>query len=299
MTTGHERLLRRYRTHLVAELGRSRLTEETYLPLCERFCAWLECRGLEVETVSRRTCEEFIVDERGEGKETRTIAKEMSALRSFFRFLVLEGVRPDNPLEEMDAPRISRTLPRVLEEEEVEILLEAVDTTPPEGMRDRCLLEVLYSCGLRVSEACGLDLQDIFLSEGFVKVRGKGEKERLVPFGKEAGHWMRRYLSEARPVLAARRPGSREQAVFLNRWGRRLSRKGAWIRLKRLVAASGVDAKLHTFRHTCATHLLHGGANLREVQEFLGHADISTTQIYTHVDARRLASYHHMYHPRG
>jgi integrase/recombinase XerD len=218
-------------------------------------------------------------------------------LRSFFQFLVLEGVRSDNPALSVDMPKTEQRAPGVLTVEEVEALLNHIDVDTPFGLRDRALFELIYSCGLRISEAVELTLERLHLDEGIIRVRGKGDKERFVPVGGEATRWLESYLEHGRPALT--RPGRRNTFLFLNHRGDGLSRKGMWKRFHELCRRAGIEAKVHTLRHSYATHLLEGGADLRAVQELLGHSDISTTQIYTHIEKSRLKSYHREYHPRG
>jgi integrase/recombinase XerD len=227
--------------------------------------------------------------------DDRSIAKAMSALRSFFRYLVDEKIRSDDPTAVLERPRADRRLPEVLSREIVERLLSAVDTETPRGIRDRTLFELVYSSGLRVSEASALNLADIFLHEGIVRLHGKGSKERLVPFGPDAASWLDCYLKDARPILAK---AKRSPALFLNRNGDRLSRKGIWKNYAAVAGIAGTGSKLHTLRHSFATELLSGGADLRSVQVLLGHADMGTTQIYTHVDASSLKANHRRYLPR-
>jgi integrase/recombinase XerD len=203
---------------------------------------------------------------------------------------------PFNPSVHLELPRSSRRIPEVYTVEQVEAILEAVDTTTPAGIRDRFLFELIYSCGLRVSEAVSLTLDRVFPMEKLLRVVGKGSKERLIPMGEQALVWMHRYLCEGRPALLK---DKKERALFINRSGSRLSRKGMWKRFKEVLALAGVEGKVHGLRHSFATHLLQGGADLRAVQTLLGHADIGTTQIYTHVDERQLHQQHRRYHPRG
>jgi len=231
------------------------------------------------------------------GAESRTLAKASSALRSLFRFLVDEGIAGTNPARLLDAPRIPMRIPRCLAPDDVDRLLACCDVADPVGLRDAALFELVYSCGLRASEAAGLTLERVSLAEGIVRVMGKGSRERLVPVGDRAKALLERYLAEARPSLA--RAGRPCDALFLGRLGRALSRKTVWRAFKRLASLAGLEATAHTLRHSFATHLLSGGADLRSVQELLGHADISTTQIYTHVSQDALRRVHNTLHPRG
>ena len=232
------------------------------------------------------------------GVRPRTTARVLSSLRRFYRHLVSEGVRSDDPTAEVTPPRLGRPLPGTLSERQVEALLAAPETDDPLGLRDRCLLEVLYATGLRVSELVGLTMDMISTRQGLVRIVGKGGRERLVPLGEEAADWVRRYLRDARPELLGHRQA---QALFVTRRGAGLTRQAFWHRVKRYAAQAGIDPQIspHTLRHSFATHLLNNGADLRAVQMLLGHADLSTTQIYTHVARQRLQQLHAAHHPRG
>jgi len=225
----------------------------------------------------------------------KTMARIVSSLHSLFRFLKLEELRADDPSSLIETPKQERSLPAVLSPEEIDRFLAAIDTGTPQGLRDRALFELIYSCGLRISEASTLSFDGLFLDERVIRVLGKRKKERLIPFGDDAALWLRRYLDEARPKL---QKSLRSERVFLNHSGKGISRKGIWKRFDLIKQALGMDAKVHTFRHSFATHLLAGGADLRTVQELLGHSDISTTQIYTHIEPESLSEYHHDYFPR-
>lgn len=289
------RLLEGYRMRLVAVERRSPLTVEAYLSEIRHFLEDAAKAGSDPATVDAISLSDYILSRRKNGLDDTTVAKSISALRSFFRHLVDEGLRPDNPAALLERPRAHRKLPDVLSRESVERLLAAVDVSNPRGLRDRALFELIYSSGLRISEASDLDTADISFAERLARVRGKGGKERLVPFGTEAATWLRSYLGEARPLLAK---AKRSPAVFLNRNGSRLSRKGIWKNYAVVAGLAGTGSKLHTLRHSFATELLAGGADLRSVQELLGHADLGTTQIYTHVDAAALRANHRRYLPR-
>lgn len=285
-----------FQDYLAAGLRLSRQTVDTYTRDCRLFTEWTTAHDLSPLTVGMGDVVDFLVARQTEeGIDQRTIAKIVSALRSFFGYLCLEGMRLDNPAMLVELPRSSYRIPGVLQIGEVEKLLGAINTDDSLGLRDRALFELIYSCGLRVSEAVDLTLDRVFLRERIIRVQGKGDKERLVPMGIPARDWLERYLAEARPKLSHKPT----PALFLSRRGEGLSRKGMWKRFREIAQIAGVDAKVHTLRHSFATHLLAGGADLRAVQELLGHADISTTQIYTHVDTGELESYHADYHPRG
>jgi integrase/recombinase XerD len=228
----------------------------------------------------------------------RSQARLLSALRRYYRFLVRERVRADDPTARIAAPRLGRPLPRTLAAGDVEKLLEAPDTRDTLGLRDRAMLELMYACGLRVTELVRLGTQQLNLQRGVVQVVGKGGRERLVPVGEEAQHWLERYLKQGRPELVGHAP---VEALFVSRRGKGMTRHNFWHLIKRYARAAGVSPKLspHTLRHAFATHLLEHGADLRAVQMLLGHRDLSTTQIYTHVTRARLKSMHEKYHPRG
>ncbi len=289
-------LLRRYSDYLTAELRLSAPTISVYTLEARLLLEYLAGRKLDLRRATAGNLIEYLIDRQLAGIGGRTTAKAVSALRSFFSFLVREAVVSGNPSEHLETPRLSRRIPQVFSLEQVEAILAAIDTGSPSGIRDRFLFELIYSCGLRVSEAVGLTLDRVYQRESLLRITGKRSKERLVPMGEQALHWLRRYLEEARPALVK---GNRERALFLNHSGRALSRKGMWKRFKEICRRAGVEGKIHTLRHSFATHLLQGGADLRAVQTLLGHADIGTTQIYTHVDERELQSQHECYHPRA
>jgi integrase/recombinase XerD len=295
-------LLEKFYSRLLAIERRSPLTAETYRLEIRRFLEYLEREKISAALADSNGLAAYL-EKRGEedGIDSRSAAKAVSCLRSFFRFAVDEGIRPDNPALALESPRRRMYLPEVLDRETVEKLLAAVDTSGPLGLRDRTLYELVYSAGLRISEAAGLNIRDIDLSGGVAKVRGKGSRERLAVFGSEAARWLRRYLQEGRPLLAKGRgkgPQIASPALFIGRSGKRLSRKGIWKNYARLAGFAGTGSRLHALRHSFATELLAGGADLRTVQELLGHADLSTTQIYTHVDVGLLRESHRRYMPR-
>lgn len=292
------KLAAEYEGYLRNELRVAESTAATYVAEARRFGTWLDEHGLEAVNVVAAELESYVAA-RGEGSalSARTISRIFSSLRSFFGFMRISGYRKDDPARDVERPRIGRHLPEVLEIGEVEKFLETIDLDTPYGLRDRTLFELIYSCGLRVSEAVELELSQVYLKEGLIRVCGKGNKERLVPLGDEAERWFRTYLREGRPLLL--KGPSTSDRVFLNNRGEGLGRKGMWKRFRGIAQRAEVDGKIHTLRHSFATHLLRGGADLRSVQELLGHADISTTQIYTHLDNDDLAKAHQAYHPRG
>jgi integrase/recombinase XerD len=226
-------------------------------------------------------------------------ARYFSSLRGFFHFLIQNKYITKNPVDKIDAPKLKKNLPEVLTIPEMEAVLSKPDTSERLGLRDKALLEIMYACGLRVSEIINIKASDLFLKEEIIRVLGKGSKERLVPIGSSAIHWVNEYLSKSRPLLAKKMKS--ENYIFLNIRGTRLSRMGIWKITDRYFKEADIKKNVHphTFRHSFATHLIEGGADLRAVQEMLGHADISTTQIYTHIDRDYIKQVHKDFHPRG
>jgi len=295
-------LLYSYESYLRVEKNLSNATLEAYLREVRFFLEYLEKMKIPVASIDSAHVSEYLSERQRMGNfRERTACRIQSTLRGFFRFLVREEVCAKNPISGLKAPKVTPRIPEVFSPEEVDRILQAIDTSTPEGLRDRCLFEVIYSCGLRVSEAAGLTLSSLYLREGVLRVTGKGNKERIIPVGGEAEYWLREYLKQGRPsLLSKRNPRSRgSDRVFLNRFGEPLDRKGIWKRFKDHLSRSGLKGKVHELRHSFATHLLQGGANLRAVQELLGHTDIATTQIYTHVGQDALEKAHAAYHPRG
>ncbi|MDR2552452.1 MAG: tyrosine-type recombinase/integrase [Treponema sp.] len=287
-----------YRSRLAAIERRSPLTVETYVGEIRSFLAWLCPDGVCGIAESLKAADMAVLTayltERRKTIGPRSAAKTLSALRSFFRCLAAEGLREDNPAAVLEMPRRPFRLPAVLSRQKIEDLLEAADSTKPLGLRNRAIYELIYSAGLRVSEAVCLDEGDLFLNEGIARIKGKGQRERMAVFGGEAVFWLKRYLEEVRPLLAGH---GHPRALFLGRRGKRLSRKGIWKNYALLAALTGTGSHLHTLRHSFATELLAGGADLRQVQELLGHADLATTQIYTHVDVSLLREHHRKFLP--
>ena len=234
-----------------------------------------------------------------DGKTARTVSRHISSIRSFHQFLLREKVTTGDPTVHLDLPKIEQKLPRVLSMNDVSQLIDAPDRSKPQGIRDNALLEILYGTGMRVSELIGLDVDDIHLSMGFVRVFGKGGKERIIPLGSQAIKACTIYLDEVRPVFIKKQRGI--DALFVNMRGNRLTRQGCWKLLKGYALNTGLQKELtpHILRHSFATHLIENGADLRAVQEMLGHADISTTQIYTHVSRARLKEVYVKFHPRA
>jgi integrase/recombinase XerD len=286
-----------YEDYLRTVARLSRNTVETYVIEIRMFMDFCDKEGADPVHATADHVIGFIVSRQIEGKSKRTIAKILSGLRSFFSYLSLEGLREGNPALGVDMPKLGTSIPHVFSSEEIELFLSSIQTDDPLGIRDRALFELIYSCGLRISEACGLETGSVYPKESLIRVMGKGNKERLIPMGEVAVGWLRTYMEQSRPMLAK---GFKHcEWVFLTRRGTKISRKGIWKRFKEICARAGIEGKVHTLRHSFATHLLSGGADLRSVQELLGHADISTTQIYTHVDESGLKAAHKKYHPRG
>ena len=300
-------VVREFADYLRSVEGLAELTVEAYAAEARRY---LDHRSAQPPAGADEVIA-YLVVRQGDGAGSGTLAKAISALRAWYRFLDSERPDPgafaagtgesDNPAANVAPPRAGRRIPRVLSVAQVERFLAAIDTGGAGGVRDRALFELIYSAGLRVGEVVALDRARLYLAQACVRVLGKGSRERIVPLGEPAVAWLGRYLGEARPQLVRRgaASGSAADAVFLNQRGGRLSRKGIWKRFREVCVSAGLDAKVHTLRHSFATHLLAGGADLRSVQELLGHSDLTTTQIYTHVERDDLHAQHRRYHPRG
>lgn len=293
-------LLERFAEYLELELGSSPRTREAYLRDLALLATWAHERHKVsgAGALEAAHLREWVYAQKDQGRAATTIKRRISALRTWYRFLLAEGVVKADPSEKLESPRGWRRLPDVLTVREVEQLIDAIPLEDEMAFRDRALLELAYGAGLRVSEWCSLEVKDVLLDELVVRVFGKGGKERLVPIGRKAAGAVGMYLRELRPKLER---GKGEGRMFLNSRGRPLQRMTAWTILKKIVERSGVTKPVtpHTLRHSFATHLLEGGADLRAVQEMLGHADISTTQLYTHVDREHLRQVHKQFHPRG
>lgn len=292
-------LLEGFRDYLTLEAGHSAHTVENYLRDLRRLAQFAEMkRARTPAAVSRTLLRDFVFTLKDLGLSPATIRRQVSATHTYFAFLIGEGHLTDDPSDRMETPRRGRALPEVLTVAEVEAMLAAPSADHPLAWRDRALLELAYGAGLRVSELCGLAGPDLLLADGLVRVFGKGGKERLVPIGRKVVGPVSIYLNQTRPSLDR---GRSEGRVLLNARGGPLTRVGAWGIIKRVAKAAGLTRRVtpHTLRHSFATHLLEGGADLRAVQEMLGHVDLSTTQIYTHVDREYLRSVHRQYHPRG
>ena len=290
-------LLAKFCSRLVAVERRAVLTRECYRMEIRRFLNYLNTENISLADADAGVLTDYLAKRRRtDNIDTRSAAKAISALRSFFRFALDEGFVKDNPAAIIESPRRRIPLPEVMDKNTIEALLDTIDTRNPIGVRDRCLYELIYSAGLRVSEAAGLNFKDIDIESGVAKVKGKGNKERLVLFGQMAAAQLKQYLDYARPELAG--SVNKSQALFIGRSGKRLSRKGIWKNYAKWASVAGTSSHLHTLRHSFATSLLKGGADLRTVQELLGHADLVTTQIYTHVDTAVLKENHRRFLPK-
>jgi integrase/recombinase XerD len=293
------RVLDRYLESLAVERGLSRNTVDGYRNDLSRLGEALAKKegGRDLLAALPADLSAHMRDLQRQGLSPRSSARALSAIRGFYEHLVTAGERKDNPAVNLLPPKLWKPLPKVLSEDEVEALLAAPDVATPLGLRDRAMLELLYATGLRVSELVGLTLPQLRLDVGFLIAFGKGSKERVVPVGEQAETWVQRYLREVRPGLAR----GRHQAVFANKDGDPMSRVGFWMLVKKHGLKAGIRAEIspHVLRHSFATHLLEHGADLRAVQTMLGHADISTTQIYTHIHQQRLKSLYDRFHPRS
>ncbi len=292
-------LLEPFNDFLLLEQGASPRTHEAYGRDLARFASYAMSRGAAAPPdVTARMLREYMYHLKDLGLAPASIRRNVSALRTYFKFLLGEGYVARDPSERLESPKRWRTLPEVLSVAEVDTLLASPTLDDPLVFRDRALLELAYGAGLRVSEWISIGLRDVMFDEGLVRVFGKGSKERLVPIGRRAIGALASYVRELRPRLEQ---GQGRGALFLNARGEPLTRMGAWKILQKYVTRAGIEKHVspHTLRHSFATHLLEGGADLRAVQEMLGHADISTTQIYTHVDREYLRTVHRQYHPRA
>ena len=285
--------------YLIVERGFSKNTIEAYGHGLNRFSNHLRGKGIrEWSNVTKFEIKAFLLLLKRKGFSTKTVARNLVAIRTFFKFLTQEGILEVNPTEELESPKIAKTLPKILSLKEVEQLLEQPNLQTPLGIRDRAMLELLYATGMRVSELVRLPMNQVNLEGGYARLYGKGSKERIVPLGGEAMKWVNLYLKTVREKLAK---GKESQFLFINRSGKGMSRQRFWKNLKAYGQRAGIQKKIapHLLRHSFASHLLERGADLRSVQMMLGHVDISTTQIYTHVTGERLKKVHQRYHPRG
>lgn len=298
LAAGDKAAIERFLDALWAERGLADNTLNAYRADLEGFARFLAAANTSLLRAGPAEIQDVLARRLRTGSP-RSAARLLSALRRFYRFQLREHTIESDPTAGIATPRLGRPLPEALGEADVESLLNAPDTNMPEGLRDRAMLELLYATGLRVSELVTLNSVQLNLRHGVVRVIGKGGRERLVPLGEEAGHWLERYLREARPILMKGHPP--HKAVFVTRRGKDMTRQAFWHLIKRHARTAGINKPLspHTLRHAFATHLLDHGADLRVVQMLLGHSDLSTTQIYTHVATARLQALHATHHPRG
>ncbi len=293
-----------YLHYLVLEKNASRNTIASYKLDLKRYVAFLEHNNVRtVNAITESDATQFLGSLRERQLSPRSITRTLSAIKGFHKFLVGDGVSKLNPTESVDAPKLPRSLPDVLSQPEVDAILKQPAASAKDKkslwLRDKALLETMYASGLRVSELIGLKQSNVLANETLLRVFGKGSKERIVPIGGSALRWIARYKKECRLLLARR--GSSEDALFLNARGTPMSRMAVWNIVRTNTKKAGINKEVHphTFRHSFATHLLEGGADLRAVQEMLGHSDIATTQIYTHIDREYLKEVHRTFHPRG
>jgi integrase/recombinase XerD len=299
MTTDLETCTARFLDHLYLEKNLSQNTRAAYRTDLKLYTAFLHSAQVyDPSQVSSQHILSYLSFCQRTGASPRTISRYLSAIRSFFRFLIDEGIISTSPARNIDSPKIIHNPPEYLTVEEVDRLLEFPEEESLLGLRDRTIIELMYSCGLRVSEVCALKTGDINFHERWVRVHGKGGKERIVPFGRRANALLERYSEQVRPQLLKK---VRSDILFLNFRGEPLGRKGIWKKIKEYARMSGIkkNIKPHILRHSFGTHLIQNGADLRSVQELLGHADISTTQIYTHLDKGTLIDMHARHHPLG
>ena len=291
-------LIDQFLDYVIFECGLSENTREAYGRDLSHFSHALALRGITtVGAINRRTVLEYLMDEGERGLAPVSIARRLVAIKVFFAYLQREGMLDANVVEVMDAPRLWQHLPGMLSVAEIDRLLDAASGDSPSAMRDKAVIELFYATGLRVSELAGLAVEDLHFDAGYLRCRGKGNKERVVPFGTRADMALKRYLGHVRPRWA----NEGERALFVSQRGHGYTRQGLWKLVRRIALGAGIGKSVtpHTLRHSFASHLLENGAQLRVIQEMLGHADISTTQIYTHVDQKRLREAHKKFHPRA
>ena len=295
-----EIFLKEYLTTLKLERNLSGNTVSSYKNDILSLISFLETLGItDPSQVNKKELNSFFSSLSKTGLSSNSAARYYSSIKGFFRYLFIQNYIKENPMEKVSSPKLKKGLPLVLSVTEVDSILSRPDTSNVLGLRDKALLELLYACGVRVSELLGLKVSDLFFNEEMIRVFGKGSKERLVPVGRSAVKWVKEYLIKSRTMLEKKHKS--ENFLFLNKRGTKLSRMGIWKIVDKYVKDAGIKKEVHphTFRHSFATHLLEGGADLRAVQEMLGHADISTTQIYTHIDREYIKQMHKDFHPRG
>jgi len=295
-----EMFLKEYLAHIKLEKNLSKNTVSSYKNDITAFISYLKSRGIEDPSIIlSNDIGGFFKTIKELGLSGSSSARYFSSLKGFFLYLLKNNYIIKNPIEKITAPKIAKRLPGVLDVNEIDKILSTPDVKEKLGLRDKAILELFYACGTRVSELIDLKVNDLFFDDEIIRVFGKGSKERLVPIGSSAIKWVGEYLKKSRPLLMKK--SKSENSLFLNSRGSKFSRMGVWKIIDRYVKEAGIEKEVHphTFRHSFATHLLEGGADLRAVQEMLGHADISTTQIYTHVDRDYIKQIHKQYHPRG
>ena len=291
--------IERFIDSLWSQKGLADRTLSAYQQDMRQFSRWLQARKQKLQNAEQSSIQHFLSERFDQGASARSNARLLSTLKQYYRYLINIGERQDNPTALISAPRIHRTLPQSLTESDVEKLLAAPDLETSFGLRDRCMLELMYSSGLRVSELVGLQVNQVNANLGLVRLVGKGSKERVIPVGEEALHWLARYLKRSRPDLL--RAHANDDALFISSRGTAITRQAFWQNIKKYLLKAGVKTVFspHSLRHAFATHLLNHGADLRTVQMLLGHSSLSTTQIYTHIAQARLQSLHAQHHPRG
>lgn len=291
--------IERFIDSLWSQKGLADLTLRAYQQDLRQFSRWLVKRHQKLVSANQSSIQDFLAERFDGGASARSNARLLSTLKQYYRHLIKLGKRQDNPTALISAPKIHRTLPQSLTESDIEKLLAAPDLETDFGMRDRCMLELMYSSGLRVSELVGLQMNQVNTNLGMVRLIGKGSKERVIPVGEEALHWLAKYVKQSRPGL--QREKVPNDALFLSSRGTAITRQAFWQNIKKYLLKAGVKTVFspHSLRHAFATHLLNHGADLRTVQMLLGHSSLSTTQIYTHVAQSRLQSIHARHHPRG
>lgn len=292
-------LAEQFLNYLFVERGLARNTISSYRADLKKFHSFLKKKGkTSVDNITREDIRNFLMDLKDKKLSVNSIARNLICIKSFFKYLINERIIKDDITAVLESPKLWKKLPDTLSIEEVDKIILKANFKNRQGIRDKAILEVLYGTGMRVSEAVNLKLRDINFEVGFLKCKGKGQKERIVPFGDKAKTAIKRYLKEARPKFILKKRDVPE--IFLSRLGRPISRVSIWKMIKTYTRKANIKKNItpHTLRHSFATHMLEGGADLRVVQELLGHADISTTQVYTHINKDRLKSIHHKYHPR-
>ncbi len=295
-----EKFLQDFLNYLRIERNLAKNTQAAYLEDLGDFWQFLDSLNISAPgDVDHHTLTNYARFLKKRNMAETSVARHFSSLRAYYKFLVMEGHLSEDPTQFLDSPKLPTSLPKILNFEDIELLLDTIDIKTSLGLRDRAMFELMYAAGMRVSEICNMTMEQILIDEDLILIRGKGNKERIVPLGGEAKKWLIEYIKHGRPSLE--KGYFNEGILFLNNKGKQLQRKGIWFILKKLAEKAELHKPVspHTFRHSFATHLLEGGADLRIVQEMLGHVDISTTQIYTHLDSTYLKEVHSSFHPRA